>query len=104
MPNYIIVSTILLIGFGVAATRVATPSIALIYFSRTVSPIIIYSSRTPLPVYISTEQHREYIHVFQPNSILYASRTASYVRILTLGVATPGSGGPAPFHQRHFVN
>src|SRR6218665_3282650 len=75
---------------------VATPSITLIYSSRTASPIIIYSSRTVSPVYISAEQHREYI--FQPNSIahIYSSRTASYVCISTLGVATPGSGGPSP--------
>ena len=52
----------------------------------------IQFSRTALRVYISAEQHREYIP--QPNSIarIYSSRRASYVRIRTLGVATPGSG------------
>src|SRR6218665_689033 len=43
--------------------EVATPSIILIYSSRTASPIIIYSSRTASPVYISGHKHCE------PNSI-----------------------------------
>src|SRR6218665_3819636 len=40
---------------------VATLSIAIIYSSRTASPIIIYSSRTASSIYISAEQHRPYI-------------------------------------------
>src|SRR6218665_2558030 len=73
---------------------VASPSITLIYSSRTASRIIIYSSKTASHVYISAEKHREYI--FQPNRIarIFSGRTTSYVRIRT-GVATPGSGGPS---------
>src|SRR6218665_1562156 len=48
------------------------------------SIVLLYPSRTSSLVYISAEQHREYI--FQPNSIarIYFSRTASYVRIRIL--------------------
>src|SRR6218665_2252264 len=47
---------------GSPLPAVATPNIALIYSSRTASPIIIYSSRTASPVYISAEQHHPYIY------------------------------------------
>src|SRR6218665_1145266 len=55
-------------------------------------PNYIYSSKTASHVNISAEQHCEYI--FQPNSIarIFSGRTASYVRIRTLGVASAGSG------------
>src|SRR6218665_2950866 len=82
---------------GSPLPEVASPSIALIYSSRTASHIIIYSSKTTSHIYISAEQHHEYI--FQPNRIarIYSGRTTSYVHIRTLGVAslaTPGSGDP----------
>src|SRR6218665_3161797 len=75
---------------GSPLPEVASPSIALIYSSRTASHIIIHSSKTTSHVYILAQQHREYI--FKPNRIarIYSSRTTSYVRIYT----HPGSGDP----------
>src|SRR6218665_3904406 len=86
--------------------EVATPSFALIYSSRTASPIIIYSSRTASPVSISAEQHLQYM--LQQNSIVCsynapwewqplgvaALGSGSPWEWRPLGVAVPGSGGP----------
>src|SRR6218665_478047 len=87
-------------GLGSPLPGVASPSIALIYSSRTASHIIIYSSK-PHRTYIFQQNSIANIYIFQPNGIarIYSSRTASYVRIRTLGVATTGSGGPSPRTQ-----
>ena len=68
-------------GFGVA-----TPSIALIYSSRTASPIITYSSRRASPVY----------DIFQQNSIasIYFSPCILQQNSIVCSYTHPGSDNP----------